>query len=106
MHDTPGIVCNISYNASRLSLNVWRISTVGSNSLVYALRAANCEMEAGLDVACDARLVIAFIMVLSPAAYPIRQPVIACDFETPLTMMVRCFMTSEIWAIDTWTSSV
>ena len=51
--------------------------------------AATWEIEVGFEVLCDCTFFMALISVAVPPAYPMRQPVIANDFETPCTETVR-----------------
>ena len=50
--------------------------------------------EVGFDVLWLWISVMAAITLSGPAAYPIRHPVMACDFDRPLTTIVFSFISS------------
>src|SRR5690606_6265347 len=100
MHENPGISTSLSYIIFNRFSKAAFISSSVSCEPEYAAIVPYWAVVVGLEVLWLARLVIALIISLFPAAYPIRQPVIECDLDTPLIIIVCSFSSGESSAID------
>jgi len=90
----PGMALSSATIVSRRRLNSVTIIGMKAWSPRSASIAAFCTIEAGLDVLWLWISVMAAITFSGPAAYPMRQPVMACDFDRPLTRIVLSFISS------------
>jgi len=79
---------------SRRRLNSATIFGMKDWSPRRASIAAFCTIDVGFDVLWLWISVMAAITLSGPAAYPIRQPVMACDLDRPLTTIVFSFISS------------
>ena len=73
----------------------WRISSTHSCGPLKAATAAIWLTEQGPLVYCPCSLFIAFAKAKGAAEKPMRQPVMAYAFDTPLITTVRSFMSGK-----------